>query len=145
MGKFKGTYYRTLDERGRLQIPSKLVDALPKFFVSISGFDGCYSVYEKEGYEEFTKELFSARSILDPTVRRLKRKIESTYDELEIDPHGRLTLTKDIRTRHHIEKDVVIIGLGDHFEIWGLETWEKYNSEDERTLEELAEEVSKHE
>lgn len=125
MGNFFGTYHRTLDEKKRLQLPSKLVSPLPSRFYVLRGFDGCLAVYEES---DFTAQLEKLRSLAytDPTVRDYVRLASASACQLDVDSHGRISISNDLVVSYHFGNDVTIIGVLDHFEIWDSAAYEKY-------------------
>ncbi len=142
MGIFFGTYSRTLDEKNRLQIPSKLIGELPHSFYVLKGFEGCLSVYLENDFTKLVEEL-KKLSYLEEKSRAYLRLTVSSVNELEVDPHGRLLLSKDLVEAYKIGKNVTIIGALDHFEIWDSEKYASYLSSHEGDYEALAEVVGK--
>jgi MraZ protein len=142
VGKFFGTYNRTLDEKHRLQIPSKLVKEMPKSFYVLRGFDGCLAVYEESSFEALLAKLENLQ-FNEKTSRDYIRLASSSAVELEVDAHGRVTITSDLASTYHIEGEVSIIGVIDHFEIWDKATYEDYIKEKTPSYEEFASESVK--
>ncbi len=141
MGNYYGRYERNLDERGRLQLPSKLFnDVLPKSFFALRGFEGCISIYEKAAFDSLLSEL-SQKSYLSKNNRSFIRTALDSVKELEVDAHGRITISKDLSERYEIKSSVVVLGVIDHFEIWDQEKYEAYLKEAKANYEQLAEET----
>ena len=67
----------------------------------------------------------------------------SSVIELPLDKVNRIQLPKDTLTRYHISKNVIIIGVGDHFEIWDSESYHRYEEEVNSHFEEIAESLGK--
>lgn len=137
MGKFFGTYNRTLDEKNRLQIPSKLVQEMPSRFYVLRGFEGCLSIYEEGEFNALLAKLESL-SFLDATARAYVRLASSSAMELDVDSHGRITINAEIASAYHIGADVTIIGVLDHFELWDKTTYLKYLQDNASQYEEFA-------
>lgn len=125
MGKFFGTYSRTLDDKNRLQIPTKLIGQLPSRFYVLRGFEGCLSVYEEEEFQKLLEKLQNL-SYLDEESRAYIRLAASSAAELDVDSHGRVALSKQLVDDYRIGKDVTIIGVLDHFEVWDATSYAKY-------------------
>jgi MraZ protein len=142
MGKFFGTFIRSLDEKNRLQVPTKLVASLPAKFFALRGFEGCLSVYLESDFESLTEKLTSL-NYLDEKSRSYLRLTLASVVELDVDSHGRISLPKDIVEAYKISKDVRIIGVLDHFEIWDTPTYEKYLASKSSDYESIAEDLSK--
>lgn len=142
MGIFYGTYERTLDEKNRLQIPSKLLNALPKKFYVLRGFEGCLDVYLEDDFNRLADDL-SSLSYRDPKSRAYVRLTLASVTELEVDSHGRISLCKNLIDAYRIGKNVTIIGALDHFEIWDSLSYEKYERENASSYEAIAESLNK--
>jgi MraZ protein len=142
MGKFFGTYSRTLDEKKRLQIPTKLVKEMPRSFYVLKGFEGCLSLYEEDEFNALMAKLESL-SYLDKTARDYVRLSSASVMELEVDSHGRITLPTELATTYKFSNDVVLIGVLNHFELWDKAAYESYLAEKSPLYESLAEGSSK--
>lgn len=137
MGKFFGTYNRTLDEKKRLQIPTKLVKDMPQRFYVLRGFDGCLAIYEESDFEAQLTQLESL-SYLDPTSRDYVRLSAASAAELEVDSHGRITIGADLIANYHLGNEVVILGALNHFELWDKTAYEAYFAAKAPSYEEFA-------
>ena len=142
MGKFYGRYERTLDERNRLQLPSKLFSApLPSSFFALKGFDGCLAIYPETDFSRLMEKLES-HSFLEASERAFVRTVLESVREFEIDAHQRITIPKEMMERYYLSQSVTILGVIDHFEIWDKEAYEKYKSSNgSGSLEELSEKL----
>lgn len=138
MGKFFGTYSRTLDEKKRLQIPSKLVKEMPRSFYVLRGFEGCLSIYEEAEFNALMAKL-EGLSYLSETARNYVRLSSASVEELDVDSHGRITLPKELGDTYKIGNDVVLIGVLDHFELWDHDAYVAYLKEKSPLYESLAE------
>ena len=56
---FIGEYHHTIDEKGRLIIPSKFRDGLGEKFIVTRGIENCLYVYSLESWSTITKKLES--------------------------------------------------------------------------------------
>jgi MraZ protein len=63
----------------------------------------------------------------------------SSATEVEPDKQGRILLPQKLRTHAHIEKNVVLLGVGARIEIWDPETYENDGISDD--MNEIAEEL----
>ena len=62
--------------------------------------------------------------------------------ECEIDKQGRFLIASNLREYANMEKDVVIIGVGTRLEIWNKDKWKEYNSEENISADEIAENMT---
>jgi MraZ protein len=110
---------------------------MPNRFYVLRGFEGCVSVYCQEQFDKLLEQL-SSLSYLDEKARSYVRIASSSVNELEVDSHGRISLSKDLVDAYKIQNEVVIIGVIDHFEIWDKTSYTKYHDEKSPLFEELA-------
>lgn len=139
---FFGTYAHCLDDKGRLVIPRKMrEEAGVKIFI-MKGFDGALSIYKQISFEKLVEEFntlpFNKKSNRD----YLRIQLASTC-ELEIDKAGRIQIPQMLLNKYGISKEVMVIGAGDHIEIWDKTQYEKYLKEVELNFEATAENLGK--
>ena len=114
---------------------------MPSRFYVLRGFEGCLSVYPEESFEKLLASLQSL-SFLSEENRAYIRLAASSAAEMEVDPHGRIALTKQLVDDYRIGKDVTIIGVLDHFEIWDAASYARYLVTHSPEYESLAERTS---
>lgn len=119
---FYGEYKHTIDAKGRLFIPAKLREKLGDSFILSRGFDKCVCVYPEDEWERFTAKI---EELPFAKERRVRRYFYAYSEDGSIDAQGRVTVNKDFREFASLEKDVVIIGNRNHFEIWSAAAWEE--------------------
>lgn len=123
---FFGQYQHTLDDRGRISLPKKIRSGVDgSEVVLIKGFEPCIFGYEKRVWEESSSEELS-NPISDKKSRDLRRYLYSGAEVLEIDKIGRILLPNIHKDYAKIKNNVIVIGAGDHFEIWDEKTWNEY-------------------
>lgn len=124
---FLGQFYHNLDEKGRLTIPVRYRDYLaPDGAYVMQGFDKNLMVLPSSFFDEFSLRI-SQMSITDSTARLLKRLVFSTANRVEVDKAGRILLPQFLRQFAGLETSLVVIGMGDYFEIWSPDTWRDQN------------------
>jgi MraZ protein len=122
---FLGQFYHNLDEKGRLTVPVRYRDYLvPEGAYVMQGFDQNLMVLPSSKYEELSQRV-NQMSVTDSTARLLRRLVFSTADRVEVDKAGRILLPMFLRQHALLETSSVIVGMGDYFEIWSPEAWEK--------------------
>ncbi len=119
---FLGQYMHSLDSKGRLTIPSRYRALLIEGAYIVQGFDRNLMVWTKSSFERISQRV-SQGSITDPTSRLLRRFIYSSGDELEVDRAGRILIPEFLRQTAQLDNDVVVVGVGDYFEIWSPSLW----------------------
>ncbi len=63
-------------------------------------------------------------SSFDPQTSLWKRLLVGFAEELEVDANGRVLVSPELRKFAGIERQVMMVGQGSHFEIWSAEAWE---------------------
>ena len=124
---FFGEYQINFSGSGRLLLPKKLRELLKgNTFILTKGFGVCLAGFDKDDWEKRATELLNP-SLLQPTDMDNRRGIFSSLVYLEIDDQGRFVVPKNLLEYGQLKDKVVIIGVGDHFEIWEAEKWNEYS------------------
>ncbi len=127
---FKGEYSHTIDAKGRLIMPSKYRELLGDSFVVTRGFDRCLFVYDLEDWEKFESSLRNL-PISNPNTRKLQRFFIGGAVDAEIDKQGRVLIPGVLRDHAKLEKNITLVGVGNHIEIWNKDAWETDGSFDD--------------
>ena len=126
---FMGEYNHTMDTKGRLIVPSKFREQLGDEFVVTKGLDGCLFVYDRDEWAVM-EEKIAALPLSNPNARRFSRQFLSGAAPCEIDKQGRILLPAKLREYAGLSKDVAVVGVGSHIEIWDLKAWDAMNDFD---------------
>ena len=135
-----GTYEHNLDDKGRLLIPRRLKDGLNEgsLLFIMKGYEGCISVYNEDEFNKLVEEC-SSISFNKKNSRAYLRMMLSSVVDLKVDRVGRIQIPAPVLNKYEIGKQVVIIGVGDHFEIWDLNKFNDYQKEANENFESIAE------
>jgi len=124
-GSLIGTYVHSVDEKGRLAVPSKLrVELGDPFYITCLNAD-CLSVYSEEEWCKFADKL-NAIPQTDTKAQRYVRMIFSSACKCEPDKQGRVLLPQLLRDKVGIDKEIVMIGASYRAEIWAKEKWQAF-------------------
>lgn len=124
---FFGEYQVNLSGAGRFLLPKRIRDLLKgNTFILTKGFDNSLAGYDREDWEKRAVDLLNP-SLLQPSDLRERREIFSALSYLEIDEQGRFVIPKNLINYSGLKEEAIIIGVGDHFEIWSVEKWKEYN------------------
>ena len=138
---FFGSFAHSLDEKGRLMIPRKMRDELGFKAYIMQGFDGSLSIFNESRYqklvEEFSKLSFNQHKIRD----YLRLQFASTY-EMDVDKLGRVQIPTALLNKFNISHDVIVLGIGDHIEVWDRYKYEEYENGIRDNFESIAEEIA---
>lgn len=134
-----GEYSHNLDAKGRVIMPSKLREDLGDSFYVTKGFEGCLAVYSQEEFEKLGSAIQALPGNMRE-VRRLQRLIITGAHLCEADKQGRFVIPPTLREFASLDKELVIVGNGDHAEIWDSVKWDDYlYGDDSMSLEDAAE------
>jgi MraZ protein len=120
---FLGQYRHTLDDKGRLTVPARFRELLEAGGYALQGFDRNLMVLTAPAFEAMIRQL-NQMNLVDPHARELKRLLFSTADRIEPDKSGRILLPQFLRDLAGLDGDVMLVGVGDYFEIWAPPAWE---------------------
>ena len=121
---FLGQYQHSLDEKGRLTIPSAFREALGEGAFISQGFDRNIMVMTAAYFQQVYDRL-NAMSITDPAARLLRRLILSSAYQVEVDRSGRILLPQNLRQFLALDGEATLIGQGEYFEIWTPAEWNR--------------------
>lgn len=124
---FFGQYEHTIDEKGRLTIPSRYRDLLQNGAYITQGFEQNLMVLTTTAFEQVYARI-NRMSLTDPIARQLKRLIFSYADRVEVDRVGRILIPHFLRVSAQLNGAAVMVGVGNHIEIWSPEHWQEQNA-----------------
>ena len=130
MARFRGRFDYSIDQKGRINIPSKFRKMLPpdaeETFVICRAPDSCLRAYPKDEWEKYEDALLGMPESRDSA--KLLRTIQNTVNDSTLDGQGRVSLTPLQLQIAGIHKDVSIIGCGGYLEIWDTQRFNEYTS-----------------
>ncbi len=136
---FMGEYNHTVDEKGRLIIPSKFREELGDSFVVTKGLDGCLFVYPEDEWKVLEDKL-RALPLTNKDARAFARYMLAGAAEVEPDKQGRILIPQVLRAFAELDKDVVLIGVASRVEIWNKDKWNNASFADD--MDEIAEKMA---
>jgi len=126
---FLGQYEHTIDEKGRLTIPSRYRDEmLDGKLVVTTGFEHSLMALTPDVFAVLSTQMRS-KPITDPTSRQFRRYFYSNAQELEIDKAGRILVPAFLRDAANLADGVVLAGNGEYFELWSPDLWKAKQEE----------------
>jgi len=135
---FRGSSVHTLDDKGRFIIPSRFRDMIRAGggdAVMITRLDGSLFAYALNEWARRESRMKDLAQKSDP-VRRFLRVFAGNAHECPCDKQGRVLIPPTLRAYAKLEKEIVLVGVLDHFEIWSQENWEKENEAMELDMQE---------
>lgn len=130
-GMFVSTFEKQLDAKRRIVVPQE-------FRALMSGpFDGvvCFPSIEADCIEGGGQALFDRYvgvieelDFGDPIRSALETSIYGGLARMAFDTAGRITLPEHLCDMFGLDDWVVVVGLGDRFQIWGREAFQAHRS-----------------
>ena len=122
---FTGEYRHTLDDKGRLAVPSRFRAQLDGGAVVSRWIDGCLAIHTRAGWDALAAKV-AELPITDAASRLFGRSVFAGATETELDRQGRVLLPAWLREVVGLEAEAVVVGARDHAEIWAPATWADY-------------------
>lgn len=135
---FIGEYHHSIDDKGRLIIPSKFREELGNKFIITRGIENCLFVYSLESWEKIVNKL-ETLPFTKKDARAFIRFFLSGASEAEFDKQGRINITSPLISYANITKECVVIGTGDRLEIWSEESWNDFFISARDSMSDIAE------
>ena len=124
--RYYGTYHRSLDAKGRLLIPSKLLEEGVSEIYVVRGHEGCLALYDPEGFRSYVAKYLSMDFESDPATRAKMRAIASSVHPTKVDSVGRVLLGQQLLRDYGMGEDITLIGVFDHLEVWDATAYARY-------------------
>lgn len=144
MSSLKGSYQYSVDNKGRINIPSKLrkmlSDDIKDNFIITRGFDKCLYVYPLDEWAKVEQELRKL-SNYNPDHRLFSRTILDIASDVQLDSQARITIPAELRQYAGIDSEVIIIGTLDKIELWNPKIYSEYKNNQSETYESVAAKV----
>ena len=135
---FIGEYHHSIDEKGRIIIPTKFRDSLGNQFIITRGIENCLFVYSLENWAKITDKLNSL-PFTQKDARTFNRFFMSGATSVELDKQGRVNIAAPLMDYASLTKECVIIGTGDRIEIWSQSSWESFFNSTKDLMSDIAE------
>ncbi len=125
--RFRGRSTHTLDDKGRLSIPARFKEVLKQRYgnatLIMTNTPECLQVYPWPEWQVLEEKLLSS-PVDPPELKLYKRYFLGSAEECQPDRQGRILIPSHLREEAGIQKEVVLVGMLNHFEIWSPERLE---------------------
>ena len=135
-----GTYSRSLDEKNRLVFPKRIRDLLnkPETLFITPGPDQCLWLFSQAEMERLAERLDQSPAT-DAEVRVFRRFFFGQTEEVGVDRTGRVLVPDRLIQFAGLKREVVLIGVRDHLELWDANRWQQYQHEQSPRFDAVAE------
>ncbi len=130
---FTGEYRHSVDDKGRLAVPSRFRAQVEAGLVVSRWLDDCLAIHTREGWDALAAKV-AQLPIADANARLFSRFIFAGASETSLDSQGRVLVPGYLREMAGLASEAVVVGARDHAEIWSPDRWETYR----RSLEDPA-------
>jgi len=115
---FQGASALTLDGKGRVAMPARhreVLNAVCASQLTITKHpEGCLMVFPRSAWESFRDKV----AALPMSASGWKRIFLGNAMEVEMDSSSRVLVSPELRTAAGLSRDVMLLGMGSHFELW---------------------------
>lgn len=135
-----GTHQRTLDDKNRITLPKRVREQLgeiEQLFVT-PGPDQCLWVFDQTSLEALSSKLDQAPAA-DSEARVFRRLFFAQMEAVDVDRAGRALIPDRLVRFAGLDKDVTLIGVRDHLEVWNAAKWEEYLTQHGPSFDKIAE------
>jgi MraZ protein len=126
---FRGSSFHTIDSKGRIIIPARFRDVIKaggSNGVMISRMDKGLVAYTFEEWRKIEVRILSLAEKSE-SMRRFRRVFVGGAFECSSDKQDRVLIPQNLREYAEFDKEIVLVGVLDHFEIWSRANWESEN------------------
>jgi len=144
---FRGSFFHTIDSKGRIIIPAKFRDVIKaqeSNGVMVSRIDGGLVAYTYDEWRNIETRILSLAEKSE-NMRRFRRVFIGGAFECTCDKQDRILIPQNLRQYAELDKEIVLVGVLDHFEIWSRKSWDRENIHLEKDMkkEDVRNEIAK--
>lgn len=124
--RFRSRSEHTLDEKGRLNIPARFREILQNVYTEnlmVTNWEKSLKAFPPSVWLKMEDTLTEKAGKI-PKFSGFVRYVVSGVVECPLDKQGRILLPGSLRDQFKLDKDVVLVGMLDHFEIWDRGAWQ---------------------
>ncbi|MBM4093505.1 MAG: division/cell wall cluster transcriptional repressor MraZ [Planctomycetes bacterium] len=137
-----GCFLRSVDEKWRVALPKPIRDALGELsgvaLYVAPGTDGSLVVYTEQSFLQLAEKVAQGPPTSED-VRAFSRLFYAQAQRVEVDRQGRIRVPAELAALALPGREIMLLGVRDHLEIWDRQHWEAYLSEKQPYYDRLAE------
>ncbi len=126
---FRGSSFHTIDTKGRIIVPARFRDIVRSdgsYGVMLSRMDRGLVAYTYDGWRKIENRILSLAEKSE-SMRRFRRVFIGGSFECPCDKQDRVLVPQNLREYAGLDREIVLVGVLDHFEIWSRENWDREN------------------
>jgi len=131
---FQGSSALTLDAKGRVSVPTRhrdvLVSQVAGRLTLTRSPEGCLLVYPRTVWEQKREQI----AAFPMSARPLQRLLLGNAQDVEMDGSGRILVAPELRQAAGLTREVMLLGMGSHFELWDAAELARREAEDLATM-----------
>lgn len=136
-----GTYYHTLEEGGRVSIPSSFRKQVKNWVVT-RGLDGGLFLFPADSFEKRLQSIAEGQRFTQKASRDFTRLMTNEAQTVQADANGRVNLPNYLIGYAGLRKNLVVVGSLEYAEVWDRDSYHKYVDGLEKNAEMIAESLS---
>lgn len=124
---FRGSSFHTIDGKGRIIVPARfrdMIHASGSDSLMVSGMDLGLVVYTLPEWHKIETRILSLVEKSE-SMRRFRRVFVGGAYECLCDKQERILIPPSLRQYASLDKEIVVVGVLDHFEIWSRGAWDE--------------------
>ena len=137
-----GEYDFTLDAKNRVAVPARLRPAFAEGAFITRGFENCIAVYPPEEWDRFVAARTGDLPEMSEEGRKMRRYIFGAAVSDQLDGQGRIKVPAYLLQFSGVTRDVTIIGVQDHIELWDRAAWARYRKQMEEGADAAANQLA---
>jgi MraZ protein len=126
---FQGPAALTLDGKGRIAMPARHREVLSAMGVSQLTItkhpEGSLMIFPRPAWETFREKV----AALPMSASGWKRIFLGNAMDVEIDASSRVLIAPELRTAAGLSRDVMLLGMGSHFELWDAARYAEHEAQ----------------
>ncbi len=141
---FLSTHEKQLDAKRRLQAPQEFRTAENGAATGLYCFPSIEADCLEAGGEGFVaayRAFIDSIPFGDPFRAAMESQFYGGLKQLSYDTAGRITLTEALVERGGLTSEVVMVGLGDRFQIWDRARWREHETEQRKLAQQAMREM----
>jgi MraZ protein len=139
---FRGQHEHNLDAKDRITVPAAHRSALAGGVVLMEGVERCVEVWPQAAAEQMEAAYIKPLNPMGADARRLRRRLYGTSEQSELDSAGRVRLPSHLIRHGGLSGACLVVGVGDHLEIWSPDGWSSESETFEAEAPELTERLA---